>query len=211
VWRSLERKGVLAFVRDRIVRLGVPFAFVVALLMPLANYPTYLQTAADPSLVAYWRHWLGLPFWPCGPMWFLWLLMVADFAAAALHRFAPQWGDVLIRSSASADARPVRYFAGLVIASAIAYIPLALAFKPSAWVTFGPFAFQLSRVGLGASGIERGLFAPDGVLVRRWQEPTNHAGDPESEHGCKRNGCHDKPNCVSERLRIGMLSQWKMR
>jgi peptidoglycan/LPS O-acetylase OafA/YrhL len=62
VWQSLERKGVRTFLHDRIVRLGVPFAFVVALLMPLANYPTYLQTATDPSFTAFWGHWLALPF-----------------------------------------------------------------------------------------------------------------------------------------------------
>jgi surface polysaccharide O-acyltransferase-like enzyme len=179
VWSSLGRKGVRTFLHDRIVRLGLPFAFVVALLMPLANYPTYLQTATDPSVVAFWREWLALPFWPCGPMWFLWLLLVADFAAAGVHRFASRWGDALIRCSSSAGARPMRYFTGLVIASALAYVPLALAFTPSAWVAIGPFAFQLSRplhylvyffagVGLGACGIERGLFAPDGVLARRW-------------------------------------------
>ena len=179
VWRSLERKGTRTFLGDRVLRLGVPFALVVALLMPLANYPTYLQTAADPGFIAFWRHWLALPFWPCGPMWFLWLLLAADFAAAGLHQFLPRWGNELIRFSSSAGLRPIRYFAGFVIASALAYIPLAVAFTPSAWVAFGPFAFQLSRplhyavyffagVGLGACGIERGLFAPNGALVRRW-------------------------------------------
>jgi glucans biosynthesis protein C len=179
VWPSLERKGTRLFLHDRILRLGVPFVLVVALLMPAAGYPTYLQTAVDPSFAAFWWHWLALPFWPCGPMWFLWLLLAADFAAAGLHRFAPRWGDVLVRFSASAATSPSRYFAGLVIASALAYVPLALAFTPSAWVAFGPFGFQLSRplhyavyffagVGIGARGIERGLFATDGALVRRW-------------------------------------------
>jgi hypothetical protein len=179
VWPSLERKGVRTFLHDRIVRLGLPFAFVVVLLMPLANYPTYLQTAADPGSIAFWHHWLALPFWPCGPMWFLWLLLMADFAAAALHQFAPRWGDALIGFSSSAGARPMRYFVSLVIASALAYVPLAVAFTPSAWVAFGPFGFQLCRplhyavyffagMGLGACGIERGVFAPDGALVRRW-------------------------------------------
>ena len=96
-----------------------------------------------------------------------------------LHHYLPRWGEVLIRLSCSADARPVRYFAGLLIASALAYVPLAVAFTPSAWFAFGPFGFQLSRplhyavyffggVGIGACGIERGLFAPGGALVRRW-------------------------------------------
>jgi hypothetical protein len=182
VWPSLERKGARIFLRDRVLRIGVPFTLVVALLMPLANYPTYLQTAVevDAGVTGFWRHWLALPFWPCGPMWFLWLLLAADFAAAGLHEFLPRWGGVLIRFSFSAGGRPVRYFAGLVIASALAYVPLAVAFTPSAWVAYGPFGFQLSRplhyvvyffagVGVGACGIEHGLFASDGVLVRRWR------------------------------------------
>jgi len=179
VWPSLERKGTLTFLHGRILRLGLPFALVVALLIPLATYPAYLQTAIEPSFTAFWRHWLALPFWPCGPMWFLWLLLAADFAAVRLHNFLPRWADALVRFSSSAGAHPVRYFAGLVVASAVAYVPLALVFTPSAWAAFGPFGFQLSRplhyavyffagARIGACGIERGLFAPDGPLVRRW-------------------------------------------
>jgi glucans biosynthesis protein C len=179
VWPSLERKGVPTFLRDRVLRLAVPFALVVALLMPLANYPTYLQTAVDPGFGAFWRHWLSLPFWPCGPMWFLWLLLVADLAAAGLRQFFPRAGEVMNRLSVAAAARPMRCLAGVVVVSALAYAPLAVAFGPSDWVAFGPFGLQLSRplhyavyffagVALGAPGIERGLLAADGVLVRRW-------------------------------------------
>jgi glucan biosynthesis protein C len=179
VWPSLERKGTLTFLHGRILRLGLPFAMIVALLIPLATYPAYLQTATEPGFTAFWRHWLALPFWPCGPMWFLWLLLAADFAAVGLQNFLPRWADALIRFSSSAGARPVRYFAGLVVASAVVYVPLALVFTPSAWAAFGPFGFQLSRplhyavyflagAGIGACGIERGLFASDGPLVRRW-------------------------------------------
>src|SRR5438132_1907494 len=179
VWPSLERKGARIFLHDRVLRLGVPFALVVALLMPLANYPTYLQTTLDPGFFAFWRHWLALPFWPCGPMWFLWLLLAADFVAAGLHHYAPGWVDALIRFSSTAGPRPTRYLAALVIASAMAYVPLAVVFTPSAWAAFGPFGFQLSRplhyatyffagVGIGACGIERGLFAQHSVLVRCW-------------------------------------------
>jgi hypothetical protein len=158
----------------------VPFALVVALLMPLANYPTYLQTTTDPNFTGFWRHWLALPFWPCGPMWFLWLLLAGDFIAAGLHHYAPRWVDALIRFSSTAGPRPARFFAALVLASAIAYVPLAIIFTPSAWAAFGPFGFQLSRplhyavyffagIGVGACGIERGLFAPEGALVRHWR------------------------------------------
>jgi glucan biosynthesis protein C len=179
VWPSLCRRGPAKFLHGRILRLGLPFVLVVAILMPPTLYPTYLQTASSPGVGAYWRHWLALPFWPCGPMWFLWLLLVGDFTAAALHRFAPGLGNLLIRLSSAAEAHPARYFAGFVLASALAYVPLALAFTPSAWFQQGPFAFQLSRplhyalyflagLGVGAGGVERGLLAADGPLVRRW-------------------------------------------
>ncbi|HEX4616388.1 MAG TPA: acyltransferase, partial [Stellaceae bacterium] len=179
VWPSLNRKGAANFLNGRLLRLGMPFVLVVAVLMPATLYPTYLQTASDPGLAAYWRHWLALPFWPCGPMWFLWLLLVGDFTATALHRFAPGLGNYLVRLSSAAEAHSARFFVGFVFASILAYVPLALLFTPSAWFQLGPFAFQLSRplhyalyffagVGVGAGGVERGLFAADGPLVRRW-------------------------------------------
>jgi len=179
VWPSLARKGTANFVHGRILRLGLPFVLVVAILMPLTLYPTYLQATSEPGLAAYWLHWLALPFWPCGPMWFLWLLLVGDFMAAALHRFAPGLGSLLIRVSSVVEVRPARYLVGFVFVSVFAYVPLAIAFTPAAWFQQGPFAFQISRpfhyalyffagVGLGAGGVERGLLAADGLLVRQW-------------------------------------------
>jgi glucans biosynthesis protein C len=180
LWPSLKRKGIPAFIGDRLRRLGLPFALVVALLMPVAQYPTYLQTAADPGIGAYVRQFLALPLWPSGPMWFLWLLLSADLIAAGLHSIAPRWAEWLARLSSMADARPRKYFAALLVASALAYVPLALAFGSEAWRQFGPFSFQLSRplhygvyffagAGLGAYGIERGLFAPEGGLSKCWK------------------------------------------
>lgn len=179
VWPSLNRKAAANFLNGRLLRLGLPFALVVAILMPVTLYATYLQTASDPSLADYWRHLLALPFWPCGPMWFLWLLLVGDFGAAALHRLVPGLGNFLVRLSSAAEAYPARFFAGFVFVSMLAYVPLALLFTPAAWFQLGPFAFQLSRplhyalyffagVGLGAGGVEPGLLAADGALARRW-------------------------------------------
>ena len=179
-WPSLKRKGVAAFVGDRMQRLGLPFLLVVWLLMPVAQYPTYLQTAVIPGVGAYVRAFLALPFWPCGPMWFLWLLLAADLLAAGLYILAPDWGDRLGRMAGIAETRPVRYLAGLLAASAIAYVPLALAFGSETWTEVGPFSFQLSRplhyavyffagAGLGAFGIERGLLGSEGALVKHWR------------------------------------------
>jgi Acyltransferase family len=179
VWPSLVRKGSRRFLYDRFLRLGAPFVLAVYLLMPVAHYPIYRVTAADPSWAAFWQAWLALPIWPSGPQWFLWQLLVLNIAAAGLYRFGPRWGELLGWLSASAGAHPARYFAGLVTASALAYLPLAAAFTPWEWYQIGPFGFQLSRplhylvyffagVGIGAYGLERGLLGSDGMLARRW-------------------------------------------
>ncbi len=41
-WSSLRRKGASRFVRDRLLRLGIPFVFAAAIVAPLAYYPSYL-------------------------------------------------------------------------------------------------------------------------------------------------------------------------
>jgi hypothetical protein len=139
------------------------------------RYPIYRVTAVDPSISAFWQHLLALPFWHSGPPWFLWVLLIFDVAAAAMFVLARHWGEALGRRSAD----PRAYLAGLLVASALAYVPLALAFTPWEWGQIGPFALQLSRplhyavyffagVGVGAGGIERGLMAADGPLVRHW-------------------------------------------
>src|SRR5260370_6389074 len=74
VWPSLERKGARSFLFDRLLRIGLPFLLIALLLIPLAHYPTYLQTATEPRIEAFWRHWLAFSFWASGTMWFLWLL-----------------------------------------------------------------------------------------------------------------------------------------
>lgn len=41
VWPSLQRKGVGHFLRDRALRLGVPFLAAILLLMPIAYYASF--------------------------------------------------------------------------------------------------------------------------------------------------------------------------
>ncbi len=176
-WPSLARKGEGKFLIDRLLRLGLPFAFAVTVVVPIAEYPAYRVTAIDPGAMAYVRHLLALPFWPNGPMWFLWQLLALTVLAAGLHRFAPTWVAALGRASGRLNAG--QCFAGLVAAAALAYVPLALIFTPWTWSMSGPLSLQFSRpllyavlyvagLGVGAFGIERGLLAPGGPLARRW-------------------------------------------
>jgi hypothetical protein len=176
---SLGRKGSWKFLSDRLLRIGIPFVLAVIFLAPLAYYPTYRTTAVDPGLNAYWQHWLALPFWPNGPQWFLGQLLAFNVLAVAMHRFVPGWDQRLVRLVAFAGGNPVRFFAVLVTMSALAYVPLALAYSPFTWTNIGPISFQLSRplhylvyflagLAVGTYGLERSVLASDGLLARRW-------------------------------------------
>jgi hypothetical protein len=180
VWPSLERKGGASFLRERILRLGLPFAVAVAILMPLAYYPTYAVTGADPDLLAYARAWLSLGFWPSGPAWFIWLLFIFDALAAGLH-------VLRLRLTANTQAlphlgvygHPPAFVATLLVVSALAYVPMELTFGAGRWLTLGPFSFQASRlllyatyflagIRIGASGTDSGFLARNAALVRQW-------------------------------------------
>ncbi len=176
VWPSLQRKGVGHFLRDRALRLGIPFIVAAALVAPLAYYPAYLQSGAKDG---FWHEWTSLGNWPAGPAWFVWVLLAFDVIAAVLLLAMPKWGDRVARIASAADRRPGRFFLMLLTLSALAYVPLELIFNSFRWSVFGPFTFQTSRIlnyllyfllgaGVGAHGLNGGLLAQSGKLARRW-------------------------------------------
>jgi peptidoglycan/LPS O-acetylase OafA/YrhL len=180
VWPSLERKGGAKFLRDRMLRLGVPFAIAAAMLMPLAYYPSYAVTGADPGFLAYARAWLSLGFWPAGPAWFIWLLLVFDAVAAGLHVLRRRWtANTQAPRLLGMDGRPSVFIAMLLVVSVLVYVPMELAFGAERWLALGPLSFQASRlllyatyflagVQLGASGAESGFLVRNAALARQW-------------------------------------------
>lgn len=179
-WPSLDRWGSRKFLDRRFLRLAVPFLLGVSVVIPAALYPAYLVTGADPRLSAYASAYLGLPFWPNGPLWFLWILLAFTLMAAGLHRFAPKFPPYLGALSASFDSKPKTAFAAWALLAALAYAPLALAFGPWAWTDAGPLSLQLCRpllyavyfcagIGVGARGVSRGFLRADGPLSDSWR------------------------------------------
>jgi peptidoglycan/LPS O-acetylase OafA/YrhL len=109
---SHDRKGGRTFVRDRLVRLGVPLLAYLLLLRPLV-------TLGDHAGPDYWRFYLGT--WDPGPMWFVEVLLL--FALLyALYR----------RGGRPAEARPsavrarwiVLFVLGLSVATFLWRIPV---------------------------------------------------------------------------------------
>lgn len=182
---SLARKGAGRFVRDRLLRLGLPFVVSAAVLAPLAYAPAYLVRAEATGHPGFWPAWLALGIWPAGPAWFLWVLLAFGGVAAAVWKVAPRALESLAGIGAWCRARPVGTCAVLGASAVVAYLPTLGWVSPFAWFTWGPFTVQTGRValyavyfvfgcalGAGGRGISEAWMAPTGPLARRcktWQ------------------------------------------
>jgi fucose 4-O-acetylase-like acetyltransferase len=186
VARSVARRGAAGFVRERALRLGVPFLVSCAVLAPLAYYPAYLQLGGAPGLANYAIAYASLPVWPVGPAWFLWVLFALGVLAAMALRAFPRGMDALARLAGRLGERPARFACVFAVACLAAYVPASHAVGGLTWSEWGPFTLQTARVGqyalyflvgiaIGAHGVERGLLAPDGRLARRWKRWANIA------------------------------------
>lgn len=176
---GIARRGGGGYLRERGLRLGLPFAVGAGALAPLAYAATYTQITAAPSLAGFASQWLALGVWPAGPAWFLWVLLAFAALAVVASRLLPDWTRSAARLLLGDGQRPARAFLALVAASALAYVPLAMLIDPSRWGSFGPFFVQTARVplyllyfvagaALGSQGVDRGLLAAEGRLARRW-------------------------------------------
>jgi glucans biosynthesis protein C len=180
VWTSLQRKRSISFIRDRLRRLGIPYVFGLLVLNPIAFYPAYLTLGGNPSVAAYLRDYISLPFWPNAQLWFLWQLLALNFVVVAVNLIAPTAIPALGRWCAKTGRRPGVFFAVLIAVSALAYVPVALAFTPWGWSNSGILSVQWCRpllygvyffvgVGIGAAGLDVGLVDVDGALGRHWK------------------------------------------
>ena len=177
VWPSLAHKPPHIFLRDRLLRLGLPFAIVAFTLIPIAYYAIALRQQPDISFTTFWWKTITVGPWPSGPLWFLWVLLCFDLTASVLYRLSPRLLDPINRMSLRGYERPAEFFLFVVGVTAIVYVPARLYFGPSHWFEFGPFDVQASRVllyaayffigaGVGAANFDRGVLSAEGRLAK---------------------------------------------
>ncbi len=179
---SLRRSGAAAFVGHRLIRLGLPFALGVTVLMPAAYYAAWLAAGHREGYLDYWRANITTHGWPPGPLWFVWVLLLFDVvAAAAFAVFPPRTFE---SSSASRwfIERPLPAFGIMFAVCALMYLPMLSIFGFGVWAPLltKPFYFQVCRIGLylawffagawvGADDLDRGVLARSGRLARDWR------------------------------------------
>ncbi|PSK81398.1 peptidoglycan/LPS O-acetylase OafA/YrhL [Murinocardiopsis flavida] len=88
---SFDRKGGRAFLRGRLVRLGIPLLAFILLLRPMVNFglfdPVRAAFAEQGSELPYWLFYVIT--WDPGPMWFAEVLLVFALCYALLRRLRP--------------------------------------------------------------------------------------------------------------------------
>lgn len=88
---SYDRKGAARFVRDRLLRLGVPFAVYVFLVQPTVVYA--IEHPFGDASGGYWEEYLGAERQiDTGPLWFVGVLLIFSLGYAALRHWAPRTG-----------------------------------------------------------------------------------------------------------------------
>ncbi len=177
VWPSLAHKAPHLFVRDRLVRLGLPFAICAFTVIPIAYYAIALRQQPGVGFAAFWWKTVTVGPWPSGPLWFVWVLMVFDLTASLLYRLSPRLLDPINRLSLRGFERPAGFYLFMLAVTAIVYIPAVVYYTPNRWFGLGPFDVQASRIllyaayffigaGIGAANSDRGLLGADGRLAR---------------------------------------------
>ncbi len=177
VWPGLAHKSPGTFLRDRLLRLGLPFAIAALTVIPIAYYTFALRQQPDLAFSAFWWKMVTAGPWPSGPIWFVWLLLAFDLTASLLYRISSRLVDPINLMSQRGFDQPAIFFLFLLAVSAAVYIPSLLYFGPNRWFEFGPFSVQLSRLpqyfayfligaGIGAASVDRGLLSADGRLAK---------------------------------------------
>jgi surface polysaccharide O-acyltransferase-like enzyme len=177
VWPSLRHKAPQIFIRDRLLRLGLPFVIAAFTIMPIAYYAIALRQNPDIGFSEFWWKTITVGPWPSGPIWFVWVLLAFALLASLLYRVSPGLVDPINRISLRGYDRPADFYFLLLGVTAVLFVPARLYYGPSYWFEFGPFSVQASRLlfyaayfllgaGVGAANLDRGLLSASGRLAK---------------------------------------------
>ena len=86
---SYERKGPRVFIKERLIRLGIPMVAYIFLLQPITGFIAYRMTTDDQApinLLEYLSKGLGMGL---GPMWFVEVLIIFSFVYAIFRLWKP--------------------------------------------------------------------------------------------------------------------------
>ncbi|MET4419328.1 acyltransferase [Bradyrhizobium sp. RT3a] len=179
-WSGIARKAPQVFLRDRLLRLGLPFVIAAFTVIPLAYYAIALRHDPELTFASFWWKTITVGPWPSGPIWFVWVLLAFDLTASLLYRVSTHLVDPVNRVSVRGFEQPAVFWRLLAVVTAVVYVPALVHFGANKWFEFGPFSVQASRVllyfayffigvSVGAANFDRGILSAEGQLPKnRW-------------------------------------------
>jgi glucan biosynthesis protein C len=98
---SFDRKGPGSFLKDRLLRLGVPLILFIFILSPISNLGLYMMPASQGGIATplTWQTFPYFSFLGLGPLWFVAMLLIFDIGYAA-------WRMLTRKSASSSMSKP---------------------------------------------------------------------------------------------------------
>jgi len=99
---SLDRKGTGSFLKDRLLRLGIPLVVYIFILNPISCIGFYLMPASLTGITTplTWQTFPYFDYLDMGPLWFVVMLLVFSFGYAAWERMTRNRTFPLMSTSA---------------------------------------------------------------------------------------------------------------
>jgi peptidoglycan/LPS O-acetylase OafA/YrhL len=163
---SLERRGSRGFVREKLVRLGLPWAFGVVVLAPLVTYMTFVSRGIPTDYLAFWTGDFWGPMFQQSVYWFLGALLAAFLLLTWVYEASPR----LQASRPRTEVPRARLFVVFVALTAAGSAFVAPVFGLDDWQPFSwllvvqpaRIAFYAGYFALGVYAERRGWFGPSG-------------------------------------------------
>jgi acyltransferase-like protein len=155
---SYDRKGCARFVRDRLLRLGVPFVVYVLLVQPCLTYALH-HPLGDAS-GSFWEEYLGTGRLDTGPLWFVGVLLIFSLGYAGVRLWSsPGPRRARTRAQASPPSTATLAVAAVVVAAGSFLVRLAYSYGSESGVTdlnFWEWPACLAVFALGVVAARRG-------------------------------------------------------
>lgn len=99
---TVSKAGWLYFMKERFIRVGLPFLILITLYTPLGAYAAYRLGGNTENYLYFWRHEFFSNHWYAMPNWFFWVLLAFSAIYALIRmlnisryiegiHFTPSW------------------------------------------------------------------------------------------------------------------------
>lgn len=112
---SLQRHGTREFLRQKVIRIGLPWAFAVVFLAPLVTYLIPYTRGAAPPYLQFWAVDFWGPYYQQAVYWFLGVLLLLFVILAAFYHWEPGLQAIPRRAETPPRAFFIKFWAFMTV------------------------------------------------------------------------------------------------